>query len=85
MRNFKGWDNVEGAAWSSLSLLATGRTKLGPLDLALLRRDLQTAKEMEVLSVLNSERQIARARAMGVSAGPSRPDYVQLVCHEGSA
>ena len=43
-RNLSAWKDQEIAAWSNLGLLAAGGTKLGPLDIALLRRDLQTAK-----------------------------------------
>ncbi|HEX4739086.1 MAG TPA: hypothetical protein VH331_16155 [Allosphingosinicella sp.] len=84
-RHLELWDHDEQAAWSGLSLLAGGGSKLGPLDASLLRRDLQTAKQLEWLTVLNAKRQIARGRELGVSPGPSRPDYVQSMCGEANS
>jgi hypothetical protein len=82
VRHLELWNHDEQAAWSGLSLLAAGGSKLGPLDVSLLRRDLQTAKQLEWLTVLNARRQIARGRELGVSPGPSRADYVQYICGE---
>jgi hypothetical protein len=52
------------------------------VDLALLRRDLVTARELEVLTVLNAGREIKRAKALGVVPAPSRQDYVQRLCQQ---
>jgi hypothetical protein len=80
VRSLARWNVEEQAPWSGLSLLAAGGSKLGPLDVALLRRDLQSARQLEWLTVLNAKRQIARGRELGVAPGPSRPDYVQRIC-----
>lgn len=84
MRNLSEWKDEEIAAWANLRLLAPGRAKLGPLDLALLRRDLQTADSLERLTVLNAKREIAYARELGVSPGQSRSDYLHGMCAHGS-
>jgi hypothetical protein len=80
----KEWNNVEGAAWTTLDLLAAPGAKLGPFDIALLRRDLQVAREIEVLTVINDKRQIRRARDLGVAPGPSRREWVRLMCAAAS-
>jgi hypothetical protein len=80
VRNIQSWNAQEVSAWSGLSLLNSGGTKLGPVDVALLRRDLETATNLEFLTVLNARRQIARAAEMGVSPGSSRKDYAQRLC-----
>ena len=81
-RDLKAWDVQEDSVWTDLGLLAPPAAKLGPLDLALLRRDLVTAKELQSLMVINARREIDRAKALGVAPGPSRQDYVRRLCRE---
>jgi hypothetical protein len=81
-RDLKKWDQQEDSVWTDLGLLAPPAAKLGSLDLALLRRDLVTARELQTLMVINARREIARARALGVAPGPSRHDYVQRLCRQ---
>lgn len=76
------WDEQEDLIWTDLGLLAPASTKLGPVDLALLRRDLVTANEFEILTVINARREIERAKALGVAPSPSRQDYVQRLCKQ---
>ena len=80
VRFMREWDGAEDQAWNELALLAVGNSKLGPLDVALLRRDLQSAKNYEELTVINSRRQIERGRELGVDPGPSRADYLSYMC-----
>jgi hypothetical protein len=82
VRDMREWNMAEDAAWGDLALLSTGDKKLGPFDVALLRRDLQAVKNYEALTVLNSRRQIERGRELGVAPGPSRPDYLYRVCKQ---
>lgn len=79
-RTIREWNDREEAAWDELALIAPAGTKFGELDVALLRRDFQVAKNLHYLMVLNARREIARARQLGVSAGPSRLDYVERLC-----
>jgi hypothetical protein len=80
VRFMREWTEKEDAAWNELALLSTGRTKLGAFDVALLRRDLQVAKNYEELTLINSRRQIERGRELGVAPAPSRSDYVGYMC-----
>ncbi len=77
------WDSKEETAWSGLQILTHGPTRLGPMDIALLRRDVEQARYLERLVVLNSRRELDRAKEMGVKPGPSRADYVQHICGKG--
>jgi hypothetical protein len=79
-RFMREWTEREDAAWNSLALLSPGNTKLGEFDVALLRRDLQVARDYEQLTVINSQRQIERGRELGVEPGPSRADYLHYMC-----
>ena len=81
-RDLKRWDDKEDSIWTDLGLLAPPAAKLGPMDLALLRRDLATARQLEILTVLNAGREINRAKVLGVAPGPSRQDYVQRLCQQ---
>lgn len=80
VRFMREWDVSEDSAWNNLALLSTGSRKLGALDVALLRRDLQVAKNMEVLTVLNAQRQIERGRKLGVAPGRSNATYLEYMC-----
>ena len=81
---WKDWDSKEESAWSGLQVLAHGRAKLGPTDIALLRRDVEQARVLEGLIVLNSRRELDRARVMHVYPDPSRADYVQQLCRDAA-
>jgi hypothetical protein len=85
VRDLREWNMAEDAAWNDLALLSTGGKKLGPFDVALLRRDLQAVKNYEMLTDLNSRRQIERGEKLGVSPGPSRPDYLHRMCNQAPA
>jgi hypothetical protein len=85
VQDLREWNMAEDAAWNDLALLSTGGKKLGPFDVALLRRDLQAVKNYEILTVLNSRRQIERGEKLGVSPEPSRPDYLHRMCNQAPA
>jgi len=85
VRFMREWNETEDAAWNALALLSAGNTKLDAFDVALLRRDLQVAKNHEVLTVLNARRQIERARALGVAPGPSKAAYLGYMCKPAAA
>ena len=74
------WTENEDTAWNELELLSNGGTKLGAFDVAMLRRDLQIAKNYERLTEINARRQIKRGRELGVVPGPSRADYLAYMC-----
>jgi hypothetical protein len=85
VRFMREWTEKEDAAWNELGLLSAGKTRLGAFDVALLRRDLQTARNYERLTVINSRRQIERGRELGIEPGPSRADYLAYMCKRGAA
>ena len=74
------WTEKEDTAWNELELLSKGGTKLGAFDVAMLRRDLQIAKNYERLTLINARRQIDRGKALGVAPGPPRADYLAYMC-----
>jgi hypothetical protein len=80
LRNIMRWNEEVDSVWAQLHLLENGGRKLSAFDISLLRRDLQTAKDVQFLLVLNSKRQIARAKQLGVFPGRSRVDWTIKVC-----
>jgi len=85
VRFMREWTEKEDAAWNELALLSAGKSRLGAFDVALLRRDLQTARNYERLTVINSRRQLARGRHLGIEPGPSRADYLSYMCKRAAA
>ena len=79
------WTEKEDTAWNELELLSKGGTRLGAFDVAMLRRDLQIAKNYERLTLINARRQIDRGRELGVAPGPSRTDYLAYMCESAAA
>jgi hypothetical protein len=79
------WTEKEDTAWNELELLSKGGTRLGAFDVAMLRRDLQIAKNYERLTLINARRQIDRGRELGVAPGPSRTDYLAYMGESAAA
>ena len=80
LQGFQTWSYQEDSAWTGLAVLAGGPKRLGSMDVALLRRDIATARHLEWLAVLNARRQLDLSRSVGVNPGPSRTDYVRRLC-----
>ena len=80
VRFMREWNETEDSAWNELALLSAGNARLGAFDVALLRRDLQVARNYEVLTVLNARRQVERGRELGVAPGPSKARYLGYMC-----
>ncbi len=79
------WTEKEDTAWNELEILSKGGTRLGAFDVAMLRRDLQIAKNYERLTLINARRQIDRGKELGVAPGPSRTDYLAYMCESAAA
>ncbi len=79
MDSMRAWIEQEEDAWAKLATLKTGAA-LGPMDVALLRQDIQRARYLEYLMVLNAQRQLDRSRELGVQAGPPRKDWIADNC-----
>jgi hypothetical protein len=79
LQTMRGWIEQENDAWASLGSLGS-KGPIGPQDIALLRRDLQRARYLEFLTVLNARRELGHGREFGVQPGPSRQDYIASVC-----
>jgi hypothetical protein len=80
VRKLEQWNEEEKTAWVNLGILASARVKLGAADLAMLRRDLQTAKFLAIVTPEIDRRELDRARDLGVAPAPSRASYIRDVC-----
>jgi hypothetical protein len=75
----RGWIEQEDAAWARLGTL----TLKGPLaaqDFALMRQELQTARYLEYLMVLNAGRELDRGHELGVTPDPPRQSFIATSC-----
>jgi hypothetical protein len=80
LQTMRGWIEQEEVAWAQLGTL-TLKGPLGAQDVALLRQDLQTARYLEFLMVLNASRELDRGRELGVTPDPPRRSFVDPICN----
>jgi hypothetical protein len=80
LQSVRGWIEQENDAWASLGALAY-KGPIGPQDVALLRRDLQRARSLEYLTVLNARRELLSGRGFGVQPDPPRQVYLDRICN----
>lgn len=79
LESIQGWIEREEDVWAEFGTLNSAGP-LAPADVAILRRDLQLARNYETLMLINAKRQVDRARQLGVEPGPQRQDWPKLVC-----
>jgi len=79
LQSVRAWIEQENDAWASLGALGS-KGPIGPQDIALLRRDLQRARYLEYLTVINARRELEHGREFGVQPGPPRKDYIDHIC-----
>jgi hypothetical protein len=79
LQSVRGWIEQENDAWASLGALGY-KGPIGPQDVALLRRDLQRARYLEYLTVINARRKLDHGREFSVQPGPPRQDYIDHMC-----
>jgi hypothetical protein len=75
----KVWDSQEEEAWAKLAALNSPQA-FAPADLALARQELQRARYLQYLVTLNAERQLDRAKELGVEPAAQVASYVQAQC-----
>jgi hypothetical protein len=80
LQTMRGWIEQEEVAWAQLGIL-TSKGPLGAQDVALLRQDVQTARYLEFLMVLNARRQLDRGRELGVTPDPPRRPFIDPICN----
>jgi len=78
-QTMRAWIEAEEAAWAHLGSL-TSKGPLNPQDVALMRQDLHTARYLEILISLNSQRQLDRGRKLGVKPAPPHQAFIDEIC-----
>lgn len=80
----KTWIDQEEEAWAKLATLDSPHA-FAPTDLALARQELQRARYLHLLMTINAQRQLDRAKALGVDPDGPQATYVQGRCEERTA
>lgn len=70
MIDVREWMFEEERSWSALAVLSDDPDHLGPADLAQLRENLNAARMLEYLIVLNAQRQLAISAQLGIHYSP---------------
>ncbi|MBV9549058.1 MAG: hypothetical protein JO256_05225 [Alphaproteobacteria bacterium] len=78
--DFVGWNTEEFAAWSDLSVLQKPMAGMTVSDLLRLRSSLALVRIVEGRIVFNAQRQLARARQIGVPDIRNDPALVKEFC-----
>jgi hypothetical protein len=71
MADVREWIFEEERSWSALAVMDLDPAHLGPADLAQLRVNLNTARSLEYLIVLNARRQLATSARLGINYLPA--------------
>ncbi len=74
------WIVDENSAWIGLKVLENGPKHFSDMDVALMRRDLETARRTEYMITLNADRQLRFARELGVAEPKADPAWVKRAC-----
>jgi hypothetical protein len=79
LQGIRAWTDQEEDAWAKLETLDT-KGPVGAMDVALLHEELQRARYLEYLMVLNARRELDLGRQLRVEPGAPRQDYITRVC-----
>jgi hypothetical protein len=71
MTDVREWIFEEERSWSALAVMAENPDHLGPADLAQLRVNLNAARTLEYLIVLNAKQQLATSARLGIHYSPA--------------
>ena len=77
---FDSWSEDERAAWRTLAVLRHPPNQMAAGDVLRLREALMTARDTQELIILNAERQLRRARNLGVTVMPTASAVVEKFC-----
>jgi hypothetical protein len=78
-QTMRDWIQEENTSWAHLGAL-TSKGPISPQDVALMRQDLQTVRNLQFLMTLNGKREIDRGRELGVTPVAPRQDFIDGIC-----
>jgi hypothetical protein len=78
--DIRGWVNQELAAWAAIRLLQGDPGTLTPSDFTVIRQNIQIARTLNYLIVLNGGAQLERASKLGLPKGKVASDEARAVC-----
>ncbi len=78
--DIRAWLNREIEVWSAIRLLQGDPNRLSPSDITLIRNNIQIARVMNFLVVINGRTQLDKAAKLGAPTAAADPDEVRAVC-----
>jgi hypothetical protein len=78
--DIRNWVNEELGVWAAIRVLQGYPGRLSPSDITLIRQNIQVARTLNYLIVLNAAAQLSRAPALGLPKVDARPDEVRETC-----
>jgi hypothetical protein len=82
MTDVREWIFEEERSWSALAVLTEDPDHLGPADLAQMRVNLNAARTLEYLIVLNAQLQLATSAQLGIHySPPGQATFATAIAH----
>ena len=78
--DIRNWVNEELDVWAAIRVLQGYPGRLSPSDITLIRQNIQVARTLNYLIVLNAVAQLSRAPALGLPKVDARPGEVREAC-----
>jgi hypothetical protein len=78
--DIRNWVNEELGVWAAIRVLQGYPGRLAPSDITLIRQNIQVARTLNYLIVLNAAAQLSRTSTLGLPKVDARPDEVRDTC-----
>jgi len=78
--DIRGWENQEESAWAAIRILQGNPNRLSPSDLTVIRQNIQVARSLNFLVVVNSVDQLERSSKLGVTKAAMDAARARAAC-----
>jgi hypothetical protein len=78
--DIRNWLNQELSVWAAIRLLQGNPARLSTSDITLIRQNLQIARTLNFLIVVNATQQLSRASELGLPKVDARAEEVRETC-----
>jgi hypothetical protein len=78
--DIRSWMNEELAVWAAIRILQGNPDRLSASDLTLIRQNIQIARSLNYLIVVNARDQLSRASALGLPKVKAPAEQVRVAC-----
>jgi len=78
--DIRNWVIAEGGVWAAIRVLQGNPERLSTSDITLIRQNIQTARTLNFLIVVNAAQQLSRASALGLPKADAQAEEVRETC-----